>query len=302
MRRRTLSLAARLFSALFMLLYLGLRARAQEAPYFVTYDHHLEEPSSLEIEASTTAGSPHGGQRTFFAPYTEFEYGVTGWWTSELYVEGQTTAQDSTLFTGWRLENRFALLAHDHAVNPVLYFEYEDVNEASRITTEVTGHNQLGPDTNATARLQLDRELETKLILSGDRHGWNISWNGIVEKNFTQNEGVEFGYALGVAHSLAGLSSGANCVFCRNALALGLEAYGGLGSTQSLTLRDTAQYIAPVLAWQLSPNSTLRLSPGVGLTHVSEPLLLRIGYSYEFPGFGEALAGLLHHRGKSGLQ
>ncbi|PYX97922.1 MAG: hypothetical protein DMG71_01770, partial [Acidobacteria bacterium] len=104
---------------------LALCSKAQESPYFVTYDHHLEEPGNLEIATSSTMGVPRSGQRFYFAPYAEFEYGVTGRWTSELYLEGQSTAGDSAVFTGWRWENRFRPLAREHWINPVLYLEYE---------------------------------------------------------------------------------------------------------------------------------------------------------------------------------
>src|SRR5947209_7811708 len=85
----------------------ALSAVAQERPYFVTYDHQLEEAGNLEIAPSATIGVPRRGQRAYFAPYVEFEYGITGWWTTELYLEGQSTRGDSTIFTGWRLEHRF---------------------------------------------------------------------------------------------------------------------------------------------------------------------------------------------------
>ena len=103
---------------------------AQEAPYFVTYDHHLEEPGNLEIETWTTLGVPRSGQNLFAAPYAEFEYGVTGRWTTEFYLEGQGTAGDGAVFTGWRFENRFKPFKREHGLNPVLYFEYESINEA----------------------------------------------------------------------------------------------------------------------------------------------------------------------------
>jgi hypothetical protein len=99
--------AARRLRASLLLLLLASAASivgAQEAPYFVTYDHHLEEPGNLEVETSSTLGVPRSGQRLFFAPYTKIEYGVAGRWTSELYFEGQSTSGDSAVFTGWRLE------------------------------------------------------------------------------------------------------------------------------------------------------------------------------------------------------
>src|SRR5256885_10134847 len=42
----------------------------------VTYDHHLEEAGNLEIGISNTTGVPRTGERAFFAPYLELEYGA----------------------------------------------------------------------------------------------------------------------------------------------------------------------------------------------------------------------------------
>jgi hypothetical protein len=53
---------------------------AQENPYFVTYNHDLEDSgdlAKLELGVSSTIGVPRSGQRAYFAPYSEFEYGVT---------------------------------------------------------------------------------------------------------------------------------------------------------------------------------------------------------------------------------
>ena len=93
----------------FALLSLGLPAQAQESPYFITYDHYLEEPGSLEVEYFSNLATQRGG-RNFAAYWVEFEYGATAWWTTELYLDGQSTFGDSTIFTGSRLENRFRLL------------------------------------------------------------------------------------------------------------------------------------------------------------------------------------------------
>src|SRR2546428_966861 len=82
---------------------------AQESPYFITYDHHMEEPGSLELSISPMVGVPREGNRSL-ASTIEFEYGTRGWWTTSLYLDGQSTSHDSTLFTGYRLENRFRLL------------------------------------------------------------------------------------------------------------------------------------------------------------------------------------------------
>lgn len=74
-------------------------------------------------------GRPGAGNR-FLSASTELEYGVKGWWTSEFYLDGQTTAGETTLFTGYRIENRFRILPREHWINPVLYVELENINGA----------------------------------------------------------------------------------------------------------------------------------------------------------------------------
>jgi hypothetical protein len=285
-----------MFKACFLLLasafLLSRTAFAQESPFFVTYTHHMEEPGNLEIETATTSGIPRSGQRSYTAPYMELEYGVTAQWTSEFYLEGQSSPGDSIVFTGWRFENRYKPLSREHWINPVLYLEYESVNEASRIQKEVEGG---GPDLTSRNSLltpEHAHELETKLILSSDYHDWNISENFIATKNLSESEGVEFGYSFGVARPLARLASGAECRFCRENFIAGFEMYGGLGSTFGFGVHDTAHYIAPVISWAVTDNSSFRFSPGFGLTHESNPVLIRFGYSYEFRGVGSRISRL----------
>lgn len=269
---------------------------AQESPYFVTYDHHMEEPGNLEIEVSSASDVPRTGQHVYFAPWTEFEYGLTARWTAEFYLEGQSTWQDSTLFTGWRIENRFRPLKREHWINPVLYMEYENINEADRIQKELEGGAPDLTSSNSVLREVKDRELETKLILSSDVHDWNVAGNFIATKNFSQSEGVEFGYSIGFSRPLATLASGSNCRWCRENFSAGAEVYGGLGSTLGFGLNDTAHYVAPVVAWLVSDNTTLRISPGFGLTHQSSLMLFRFGLSYEIQGVGGRMARLFKGR------
>jgi hypothetical protein len=217
---------------------------------------------------------------------------VTARWTTELYLEGISTRNDSTIWTGWRLENRFRPLKREHWINPILYFEYESINEASGIAKEIVGNAEISDEPNADLRREHAHELEAKLILSSTVHDWNISENFIVEKNLSEDEGFEFGYAFGVYRPLASLASGRNCRFCRENFSAGAEVYGGLGSTNGFGFKDTAHYFAPVLSWQVSENSTLRFSPAIGLTDVSARSLIRFGYSYEIRGFGDKVARL----------
>jgi hypothetical protein len=263
---------------------------AQERPYIVTYDHYLEEPGNLEIEYFSTFGTQRGGN-DFHAFWVEFEYGATAWWTTELYLDGQTTFHDSTLFTGFRWENRLRPLKHEHFINPVLYMEYENKNGADKIRKEVEGldveSDFLTP--NSEARKEHVHELEFKLILSSTVKGWNFAENIIAAKNLSNNP-WEFGYALGASRPLALRASAHRCTFCRENFSAGVEMYGGLGDRYNFGLRNTSQYLAPVAAWYLPSGWTVRVSPGFGLNDNSHRLLLRWGISREFSGFGEMLA------------
>lgn len=257
-------------------------AVAQERPYFVTYDHYLEERNALEIAVNMTTGFPKAGPG-YSAPWLELEYGLTGWWTAEFYLEGVTTRHDGSAFTGWRWENRFRPLTGEHRVNPVLYVEYENINEASRIQKEIVGRGPLSLEPLAELRQEYAHELEGKLILSSAVRGWNVSENFVFEKNLSEDEGLEFGYSVGVARPLGGLASGTSCYFCRENFVVGAEMYGGLGSTAESSLRDTRHFVAPVIGWHLPSGSTLKASVGFGLTEASERYLLRIGWAYELP-------------------
>jgi hypothetical protein len=270
--------------------------RAQESPYIVTYDHYLEEPGSLEVEYFSTFGTQRGGNN-YHAFWAELEYGATAWWTTEFYLEGQTTFNQSTLFTGYRWENRIRPLKHEHFINPVLYFEYEHVSGASKIMKEVEGHDVeddfLVP--NAEARKEHKNEMELKLILSSTVKGWNISENILAVKNLT-NEPWEFGYALGVSRPLALKASAKKCTFCRQHFTAGVEMYGGLGDRYHFGLKDTSHYLAPAIAWNMPSGWTLRASPGFGLNDNSHRFLMRFGIAREFSGFGEAVRRLFGDR------
>jgi hypothetical protein len=273
---------------------LGVPAmHAQESPFFVTYTHHMEEPGNLEIESSSTFGIPRQGQAAYIAPYLELEYGLTPRWTTELYAEGQSSWGDSAVFTGWRWENRYKPLRREHAINPVLYLEYEDLNEASRIQKEVEGGGQDLSSPNRELVREHVHELETKLILSGDYHDWNVAENFIVAKNFSRAEGISFGYAFGVSHPLATLATGEKCRWCKENFIVGGEMYGGLGSTMGFGVRNTAHYVAPVMSWLISDSSSLRFSPAIGLSHESSALLFRFSYVYEIQGLGGKISRLL---------
>ena len=268
-----------------LLLLLGCSRAAlpQERPYFVTYDHYLEERGNLEVAVATTTGLPKDNHHSYSAPWLELEYGLTGWWTAEFYLEVLTTRGDGNGFTGWRFENRFRPLRDEHAFNPVLYVEYESINEASRIQKEIVGAGSLEFEPIEELREEHARELETKLIVSSTIRGWNIAENFILEKNLSADEGFEFGYSVGVSGPLARIARGDDCRFCPENFRIGAELYGGLGSTEGFERRQQRHYIAPALSWRVTDRFLIKGSVGVGLTEASDRALIRLGASYEFP-------------------
>lgn len=266
--------------------------RSQENPYIVAYDHNLEEPGNLEVEYFSTFGTQRGWN-DFHGFWSEFEYGATAWWTTEFYLDGQTTFGDSTVFTGFRWENRVRPLKDEHWINPVLYMEFEDINGADKIIKEVEGHDVesdfLVP--NAIARQDKTREIELKLILSSNYKGWNFTENTLAVKNLS-NEPWEFGYALGASRPLTLKGAAQRCNFCLQHFIAGVEMYGGLGDRYSFGLHDTSHYLAPGLAWNLPSGWTFRIEPTFGLNGNSHQFMLRWGASYEIAGFGQKIAQL----------
>lgn len=274
-------------------LALPARMKAQESPYFVTYDHYLEEPGNLEVEYFSTLGTQRGGSN-FHAGWLELEYGAAAWWTTELYLDGQTTFHDSTIFTGFRWENRFRLLQHEHFINPVFYVEYEQISEADKIVKEVEGHDvEAGhAEPNSVLRQGHNHELELKLILSKNFKGWNVAVNPLATKPLLPSGPWEFGYSVGASRPLALKASAQKCSFCRENFSAGVEMYGDLGDTVSPGLHETSHYLAPAVAWDLPSGWTFRVSPGFGLNDNSHRLLMRWGVSREFSGFGGTMSRL----------
>ena len=251
--------------------------------YFVTYSHKLEDPGTLEISAKNIAGSPKGGD-AFVASALELEYGIKTWWTTEFYLDGQTTAGQSTLFTGFRWENRIRTLGREHWINPVLYFEFANINGADKTLLEVVGHDSRADFLGRNGRREKKREAEFKLILSSNFKGWNISENFLAEKNLASAP-WEFGYAVGGSRILATASSAKPCTFCRQSFAVGAEMYGGLGDGHSFGLHDTSHYAGPVVTWALPRGPELRFSPNFGLNSNSNGFLFRFTVSYEIEQF-----------------
>jgi len=284
-RTALLSSALPLFSALLPPTAASTAARAQEPPYFVTYSQVLEEPGNLEIAQKGLTGSPKDSN-AFYNSTLELEYGAKAWWTTELYLQGQATAKDSAIFTGFRWENRFRVLPTERWINPVLYLEYEDVNGADKSVLEVTGHDSIADfqERNADSRGDISRTIEGKLILSSEPKGWDVSENWIMEKNM-MGGAWEFGYALGASRPLAFTGGSRECTFCRQNFSAGAELYGGLATVHDFGLHHTSHYAGPTMFFNLPHGPTLGFSPQFGLSSNSAGILWRVTASYEVQQF-----------------
>jgi hypothetical protein len=287
-----MSLRHSLLVAFVMLSFL-LPLAAQERPYFVTYSHELEEPDNLEVESFNVIGNPLGGNR-FIGSNLEFEYGVKTWWTSEFYLDGQSTKNDSTIFTGFRWENRLRPLFGEHVINPVLYVEYENTS-ADKAFREVVGHDGALDfvDPNGIARRDVGHEMELRLILGSNFRGWNVSENIVAEKNLGGSP-WEFGYAWAASRPLALQASAHGCTFCLERFQAGIEMYGGLGDRNSFGLHNTSHYFGPTINWAGPYGATFSFSPQFGLNDYSIARLYRFGVSYEI----EQVLGRVFGEGK----
>jgi hypothetical protein len=286
----------RVLAICFFLWFIAVvNSAAQEPPYFVTYSHDLEEPGNLEMAVKSAQGTPKYGN-PFISETLELEYGAKGWWTTEVYLAGQHTSNDSTIFRGFRWENCFRLLLREHFINPVLYVEYENTNQGDRSLLEVVGHDSISDllVTNAQGRSTTQREMELKLILSSNRHGWNISENFISEKNMVEDVPWEFGYALGVSRPLALAASARPCVFCRENFSAGVELYGGLGDLEGFGLKATSHYAGPTVGFDIPHGPTVSFSPNFGLNDNSVGVIYRFKVSYEL----QQIFGHLHREAK----
>lgn len=258
----------------------------------------MEEPGNLEVANKSVVGKPPAANR-FLGSSVELEYGAKAWWTTEFYLDGVTVSQDSTIFTGFRWENRFRPLAREHWINPVLYVEFEDINGANKSLLEVVGHDGAVDlaDRNAVARQERAREIELKLILGSNFKGWNLSENLIFEKNLS-NSPWEFGYAIGISRPLKMTGSAKKCTFCAQKFQAGVEMYGGLGDRYTPGLHNTSQYLGPTMNWSAPAGLTLSFSPQFGLNGYSVPRLYRFGVSYEVSQIFEKTRALFSPRGK----
>ena len=242
------------------------RANAGEDTYFVTDHHHLHEAGNLGISNYSVLGAPKSGNE-FLGSQMEFEYRITKWWATQVQFDGQTTWNDSTIFTGYSWTNKFKLFPENHLINAALVFSWEDGNAADKCISEIEGHgaeDDFALSNSATRKIH-EHEVEMKLIISRDYKGWNFAGNVMAAKDLA-GEPWEFGYSLGTSRPLSAADTDEHCVFCRRSISAGLEFYGGLGDAHSVGLQRTPQYLGPEMSWKLSEQLAVKVGPHFGLT------------------------------------
>jgi hypothetical protein len=76
-------------------------------------------------------------------------------------------------------------------------------------------------------------------------------------------------------------------VFSLQRLGYGIEMIGALGSTDQFGFdwQRQQQYVGSVFSYSISKHWTAHIEPAVGLSEVSDPLVLRMGVGYSIDHF-----------------
>ncbi|HUX27310.1 MAG TPA: hypothetical protein VMV39_00915 [Terracidiphilus sp.] len=245
----------------------------------------------------------------FFTGMSMVEYGLTSRWTAGFMVEGQKIYGMPTTYGGMRINSYFLLLPHDHLLNFTLYGEYEGLNGAALYKMEVSGfggEDLSGPLT--LARRTNVRTFEQRAIMYHDWGRTNLTFNFINETGL-DSSGNDFGYAWGVFRhpTFSAMETGSNMsemknigapavgmtekkappLFSLQRLGYGIEMMGALGNTDQFGFdwQRQQQYVGPVFSYSVSKHWTAHVEPAVGLSEVSDPLVLRMGVGYSIDHF-----------------
>ncbi len=243
----------------------------------------------------------------FFTGMSMMEYGLTARWTAGFMVEGQKIYGMPTTYGGVRINSYFLVFPRDHLLHFTLYGEYEGLNGASLYKMEVTGFG--GEDLTeplAVARNTKARTFEQRALLYHDWGRTDLTFNFINETGLDKS-GNDLGYAwgafrqpaynaMGTGRDMAGMAKGmasmnAPRLFSLRRLGYGIEMMGALGSADQFGFdwQRQQQYAGPVFSYAVSPHWTVHVEPAVGLSDVSDPLVLRMGIGY-------SIDHLLHRR------
>jgi hypothetical protein len=291
---------------LILLFFLGGGAglEAQMDPYFTAINHPVPQDTMMVMLLSDFQSAR--STNDFFTGMSMVQYGLTPRWTVGFMAEGQKIFGLPTTYGGLRINSYFRVFPKDHLLNFTLYGEYEGLNGAALYKMEVAGFG--GEDLNeplATARRTHVRTFEQRAIMYHDWGRVNLTFNFINETDLENGEN-DFGYAWGVFRQaayttmetdkgMAGMAGKSKMkappLFTFQRLGYGFEMIGALGNTHQFGFDwpRQQQYVGPVFSYSLSKRWTVQVEPAFGLSHVSDPFVLRMGVGY-------SIDHLLHRR------
>jgi len=277
-----------------------LWAQMNMDPYFTAINAPLEKHSAMLMALPDFQVARFGNN--FSTGMLMAEYGLSSRLTVGVMAEGQKIDGLPATFGGMRYNAYFHVFSDDRLLNLTLYGEYEDLNGASLYKMEVSG---FGPEDLmeplTVARHTSVRTFEQRVIVYHDWGRLNATFNFIRETPLQAPYGSDYGYAFGLfikpswmSGSMAGMTNMPSPpALSMSRLGYGLEMIGALGDNHRFGVHWNSQqyYLGPVFAYAISSWS-VRLEPAFGLSHVSDPFLLRVGVSYMFgPPSSEAAHG-----------
>ncbi len=295
---------------LVLLLFLfggGAVVEAQMDPNFTALNYPLPRDTMMVMLLSDYQSAR--STNDFFTGMTMVQYGLTPRWTMGFMVEGQKIYGMPTTYGGLRANSYFRVFPRDHLLNFTLYGEYEGLNGAALYKMEVSGFG--GEDLSeplAQARNTPVRTFEQRAIMYHDWGRVNLTFNFINETGLETGEN-NFGYAWGVFRqpAFSAMETGNNMsgmknmgapaagmakkrappVFSLQRLGYGIEMIGALGSTDQFGFdwQRQQQYVGPVFSYSVSKHWTAHVESAVGLSEVSDPLVLRMGVGYSIDHF-----------------
>jgi len=267
------------------------QAQMNMNPYFTVINYPVEKHSMMLMAMSDFQSSYVGNN--FFTGMLMAEYGLSPRWTAAIMTEGQKIDDQHAAYGGMRLSTYFHLFRDEKLLNLTLYGEFEDLNGAALYKMEVSGfgHGDL-TESVALARKTHARTFEQRLIIYHDWNRINATFNFIRETILQAPYGSDYGYAMGLFYKSSWMSGSMEDMATVNAppalslsrLGYGFEMIGALGNNHRFGFHwnDQQHYLGAVLQYTISSHWSVRLEPSFGLSHVSDPFMLRTGLAYMF--------------------
>lgn len=282
-------------------------SQAQMNPYFSTINYNLPKDTLMVMLLPDFQIAQTG--RNFLTGMIMAEYGLTDRLTVGVMAEGQKIPGLPATYGGLRFNTYFRVFPEDHFLNFTLYGEYEDLNEAALYKMEVAGFgNEDLKGSLQEARGTHARTFEQRAIVYHDWGRLNATFNFVSETGFDTHEN-DFGYCWGIFWQPSWMGMNTDKPMSGMAdmkeqptppaislkrVGIGIEMLGALGNADRFGFYWDQQqhYVGPVFSYALSQNWGFRLESAVGLSRVSDPLVLRMGVSYSIDQFGHRLAHL----------